>query len=227
MIKKCIICEQNFESLRADRTICYSKTCENKRDKIARDKRNLLKQPKAKKICSICNTLYTPVHTLQKTCGSPDCIKANKNLSRRKEEFEFDCQVCGAHTWSSMPNSKLCGKKSCRQEYVNAFNRLGAYKNKLRDKIKSKANVSGFYSTEEVDFMIRARLNNKTNPYIALKLKRKLPSIEKKIIDIFNSYKYVFQIEQIKMELEMIKPSKKTRNLQKWNEEIKNYFSKN
>lgn len=227
MIKKCIICEQNFEAFRSDRRICYSKVCENKRDKIAREKRNSLKKPKRKKICSICNILYIPVHKLQKTCGCPDCIKANKNLSRRKEEFEFDCQVCGTHTWSSNPNVKLCGKKSCRKEYVNVFNKLGGYKNKLRDKVKSKATVLGAYSDEEIDFMIRARLNNKSNSNIALKLKRKLPSIEKKIIDIFNSGKYTFLIEEVKMELEMMKPNKKTKNLQKWNEEIKNYFYKN
>lgn len=226
MIKTCIICNDTFEALRADRTICYSKSCENERDKIARQKRNLLKKPKKKKRCSICNVSYTPVHKLQKTCGCPDCIKANKNLSRRKEEFEFDCQICGTHTWSSNPNVKLCGKKSCRQEYVNVFNRLGKYKDKARDKIKAKATVLGAYSDEEVDFMIRARLNNKTNTYISLKLKRKLPSVEKKIIDIFNSGKYTFLIEEVKMELEMMKPNKKTRNLKKWNEEIKNYFLK-
>ena len=226
MIKKCIICNEQFEALRVDRLICYSNTCENERDKIARQKRNSLKKPKRKKRCTICNILYTPVHKLQKTCGCPDCIKANKNLSRRKEEHEFDCQICGTHTWSSNPNVKLCGKKSCRKDYVTTFNRLGGYKNKLRDQVKSKAIIFGAYSDEEITFIITSRLNNKTNTFIALKLKRKLPSIEKKIIDIFNTDKYFTEIENIKMEIDSMKSTKKTRNLEKWNQEIKNYFLK-
>ena len=227
MTKKCIICEEDFESLRSDRSICYSKYCENKRDKIAREKRNLLKKPKRKKRCSVCKVLYTPIHKLQKTCGGDDCIKANKNLSRRKEEHEFNCQICGDITWSANPNVKLCGKQSCRKEYVLIINKNGKYKDKLRDKVKAKASVFGAYSDDEIRFIITSRLTNKTNTFIALKLKRKLPSIEKKIIDIFNTDKYYIEIDEIKMELDVLKPSKQTRNLQKWNEEIKNYFYKN
>ncbi len=226
-MKKCKICGEFFEAKRTDREICYSKTCENKRDAIARQKRNLLKKPKRKKRCLICSVLYIPTHKLQKTCGSSDCIKANKNLSRRKEEFEFNCKVCGVLSWSSSPNAKLCGKQSCRQQYCNEFNKNGKYKDKLRDSIKEKAKISGAYSFDEISFMIRARLTNKTNSHISLKLKRKLPSVEKKIVEIFNSKKYSIQIEEIQMELDVLKPSKKTRNLEKWNQEIKNYFLKN
>ena len=227
MIKKCIICNEEFNALRIDRTICYSEKCKYERNKIARTKRKSLKKAKREKRCIICKILYVPVHKLQKTCGCEDCIRANKNLSRKKEEHEFDCQICGVHTWSAFPNAKLCGKKSCRQEYTNGFNRLVKYKDKIREKINKKATVFGEWASEEVKFVIRSKLEGKTYPFIATKLKRKLTSVEKKMPDIFNTDKYLAEIEEVKLEIEMLKPSKKTRNLEKWNQEIKNYFYKN
>lgn len=224
-MKECFICHEQFEPKRKDQKICKSDSCKKEQESIWRNKNKVIKTKKRKR-CVVCKKLFTPHHKLQKTCGSSECIKANKNLQRRKEEHEFNCRICGDITWSSNPNVILCGKGSCRQKYLNEFNKNGKYSDKVRNHIKSKASISGFYSEDEIVFMIKSRLANKTNSFIALKLKRKLPSVEKKIIEIFKSEKYLFQIEDIKMELDVLKPSKATRNIDKWNQEIKNYFFK-
>ena len=44
---------------------------------------------KTERRCSICKKLYMPYRENQKTCGSDECMRANKNISRKKDEKEF------------------------------------------------------------------------------------------------------------------------------------------
>lgn len=167
-----------------------------------------------------------PYRENQKTCGSKECMRANKNISRKKDEIEFFCQICKEKSWSVFPNAVLCGKKSCRIQYNMNYNKKCNAKAKILKKLKAKAIKFGVYDLDEEVLLITMRLQGKTIASIATKLKRTYPGIEAKIKRVFNDISYFDMIEQIKMELDVFKPSKATRNMAKWNMEIKNYFSK-
>ena len=106
------------------------------------------------------------------------------------------------------------------------YNKKCNVKAKIVKKLKAKAIKFGVYDLDEEVLLITMRLQGKTIASIATKLKRTYPGIEAKIKRVFNDISYFDMIEQIKMELDVFKPSKATRNMAKWNMEIKNYFSK-
>lgn len=179
---------------------------------------------KTNRPCSICKKPYMPYRENQKTCGSEECMRANKNISRKKDEIEFFCQICNEKSWSVFPNAVLCGKKSCRNQYNINYNKKTNPKDKLRKKVKDKAVNFGLYSKEDEIILITMRLQKKTVAAIATKLKRTHGAIENKIKRVFNDIAYLDMIEEIKMELDVFKPSKATRNMAKWNKEVKDYF---
>lgn len=181
---------------------------------------------KTNRPCYICKKLYMPYRENQKTCGSDECMRANKNISRKKDEKEFFCEICKEKSWSVFPNAVLCGKKSCRTQYNMNYNKKCNAKAKIVKKLKVKATKFGVYDLDEEVLLITMRLQGKTIASIATKLKRTYPAIEAKIKRVFNDISYFDMIEQIKMELDVFKPSEATRNMAKWNMEIKNYFSK-
>ena len=66
--------------------------------------------------CTECKKPFKPFHKNQLTCGKPECKKLRTNRIRKKEEREFNCQVCGELSWSSTPTAVLCGKIRCRKD---------------------------------------------------------------------------------------------------------------
>lgn len=229
-MKKCIVCEKPFTPKRSDQKICGSDECKKGQAKIWNENRKKAKPPKRRKRCSECKKLFTPKHSLQKTCGDDLCIKSRKNSRRKKEEFEFECEVCGEKTWSARKNTKLCGKKSCRDYYRNEFNKAGKYKEKLRNKLIKKAKVKGRFTKEESEFILENRLKGKTLVFIAEKLKRTYSSVEKKASDLLLDVKYQGFIADIQIQIDIEKeekrkkPKKETVNY--WNKKLNEVFNK-
>lgn len=228
-MKICTICGKEYQETRSDQKTCKSVECKREQSRLWRVKNKPVVK-KRRKRCPYCKKLYTPVHKKQITCGSKDCIRYHKNTSRKKEEREFECQVCGDKTWSSNPNVVLCGKKSCRKTYQLDFNKKGQYRKKYKKKHCKNAKVSGKYTDAEVELMINYRLRGKNNAAIAKKLKRKIISIDKKIVNVFRSDKYSDLIEAKRIELapnEEMSSKKINRDIDKWNRLIENYFKEN
>jgi len=223
----CSICGDDFKPKRSDQKICKSDSCKKEQQRLWRLKN---KPKKRRKRCPYCKTLFFPFHKRQVSCGDAECKRAHKNITRLKEDREFFCAICKEKTWSSIPHAVLCGKLSCRKKYVYNFNKKNKYKEKYRKNVAKTAKNKGPFKEWETEEIIRLRLLGKTNGFIAKKLKRLLPSIEKKIVSIFKDERFASKIDDISFQIETEKniPSKKIkRDINKWNTEIKNYFIEN
>ena len=177
-----------------------------------------------KKICSECKKAFTPYHKKQVTCGSDLCKKSRKNNLRKVDLIDFYCSVCGDAAIGNK-NSVLCGKKECRQKYVNDFNIKGKYKEKLRESVNKYAKVSGAYSYNEIITMLKLKAKGKTHGFIAKKLKRKLDNVDKKIRNILNDDKFTDIYDGFLVEYSLIVESKaKKRDIDYWNDKVSKCF---
>ena len=178
--------------------------------------------------CTECKKPFKPFHKNQLTCGKPECKKLRTNRIRKKEEREFNCQVCGELSWSSNPTAILCGKIRCRKTYQNNVNMAYGYKKKFLEKIKSGATVTGKYSDKEIETLIEMKLRGHTHTDIAIALKRVFPNVDNKVRFVFSDDRYIDTIEAIRFNIESETRKANRRNISYWNEKLnecwKNYF---
>lgn len=178
------------------------------------------------KTCTECKKPFNPFHKNQITCGKDECKRSRQNGIRKKEDREFNCKACGDLTWSSLKTAVLCGKISCRKTYQNRFNLNGEYKQRLFDKVKSKATVSGKYSEKEINTIIKMKLKGHTHTEIALTLKRVLPNVDAKVRAIFSDDRFVETIESIKYEVNTENRKANRKGIEYWNDRINQIFNK-
>ena len=178
--------------------------------------------------CTECKKPFKPFHKNQLTCGKPECKKLRTNRIRKKEEREFNCQVCGELSWSSNPTAVLCGKIRCRKTYQNNVNMAYGYKKKFLEKIKSGATVTGKYSDKEIETLIEMKLRGHTHTDIAIALKRVFPNVDNKVRFVFSDDRFIDTIEAIRFNIEAETRKANRRNVSYWNEKLnecwKNYF---